>query len=38
MQHDIHLHEDTGKDATLNTKLGKEIAKYVRLCVDAAAV
>lgn len=39
MQHDIHVNNSTGSDPhgknTMNTKLGKEMAKYVRLCVDA---
>lgn len=37
MQHDIHLNVDTIPSAkdTINSKLGKEVAKYVRLCVEA---
>lgn len=43
MQHDIHAHESStgngngiGKE-TLNTKQSKEIAKYIRLCMDVGA-
>jgi hypothetical protein len=38
MQHDIHYEEDTGKEATLNGKLSKDVAKYVRLCVSTGAL
>ena len=37
MQHDIRLNADSTKD-TMNTKLGKEVVKYVRLCAGADLV
>lgn len=38
MQHEIHYSEDTGKDPALKGKLGKDVAKYVRLCVAAGSL
>jgi len=41
MQHDIGVHasnDGTNYKDTMNTKLGKDIARYVRLCVDAGVL
>ncbi|ORY28619.1 hypothetical protein BCR39DRAFT_199712 [Naematelia encephala] len=40
MQHDIHVHESstgTNKE-TMNTKASKDVAQYLRLCMDAGTL
>ena len=37
MQHGITVHEDTAH-GTMTSKMSKEVAKYVRLCIDAGAL